>query len=305
MKTREYNIAILLPTHKRTDAFSLCLFSLIDLAKDLDSIQFLMGIDNDDKIGLNHFTNVIQPELDARGINYTAVGFEHLGYAGLNRYFDTLASHADADWHFCWCDDAIMDTQDWDERIRECTGEFKLLKVHTHNEHPYSIFPIMPAEWREVTGYLSRHQLIDTEVSHIAYFLDIMKIIEVDVTHNRPELTGVEADDTAKQKQYFEGNPKASPIHLVLPALYASFSKIYSVFGMKDQSDAALKPLFYFNLTAVKNAQETMRNYQYAGIEKILLLLHHYNLKGVGVGDAGTSDASLMKEMVVKMIAGL
>jgi len=35
------------------------------------------------------------------------------------------------------------------------------------------------------------------------------------------------------------------------------------------------------------------------------LLLHHYNLKGVGVGDAGTSDASLMKEMVVKMIAGL
>ena len=207
MKTREYNIAILLPTHKRTDAFSLCLFSLIDLAKDLDSIQFLMGIDNDDKIGLTHFTNVIQPELDARGINYTAVGFEHLGYAGLNRYFDTLASHADADWHFCWCDDAIMDTQDWDERIRECTGEFKLLKVHTHNEHPYSIFPIMPAEWREVTGYLSRHQLIDTEVSHIAYFLDIMKIIEVDVTHNRPELTGVEADDTAKQKQYFEGNP--------------------------------------------------------------------------------------------------
>lgn len=207
MKPREYDIAILLPTHKRTDAFSRCLFSLIDLAKDLDSIQFLMGIDNNDEIGLNHFTNIIQPELDARGINYAAVGFEPLGYAGLNRYFDTLAAHADANWHFCWCDDAIMNTQDWDERIRECTGEFKLLKVHTHNEHPYSIFPIMPAEWREVTGYLSRHQLIDTEVSHIAYFLDIMKIIDVDVTHDRPELTGVEADATAKQKQYFEGNP--------------------------------------------------------------------------------------------------
>lgn len=207
MKKHEFNIAILLPTHKRTDAFSECLFSLINNAKDLNSIQFLMGIDNDDNIGLEHFTNVIQPELDARGIHYTAVGFEHLGYAGLNRYFDTLAGHADADWHFCWCDDAIMNSQDWDERIRECTGEFKLLKVHTHNEHPYSIFPILPAEWREVTGYLSRHQLIDTEVSHIAYFLDIMKIIEVDVTHNRPELTGVKADETAKQKQYFEGNP--------------------------------------------------------------------------------------------------
>jgi DNA polymerase III subunit delta len=88
----------------------------------------------------------------------------------------------------------------------------------------------------------------------------------------------------------------------VLPALYASFSKIYTVFGMADKSEAALKPHFYFNATAVKNALDTIRNYGYDGIERILLLLHHYNLKGVGVGDSGTNDASLMKEMVVKMI---
>ncbi|MGB5008444.1 MAG: DNA polymerase III subunit delta [Ferruginibacter sp.] len=103
--------------------------------------------------------------------------------------------------------------------------------------------------------------------------------------------------------QYYEGNPKAGPIQMVLPALYASFSKVYTVFGMKDHSEAALKPHFYFNSTAVKNAMETIKNYGYDGIERILLLLHHYNLKGVGVGDTGTSDASLMKEMVVKMIA--
>lgn len=103
--------------------------------------------------------------------------------------------------------------------------------------------------------------------------------------------------------QYYEGNPKAGPIQMVLPALYASFSKIYTVFGMKDHSEAALKPHFYNNSTAVKSALLTIKNYGYDGIERILLLLHHYNLKGVGVGDTGTSDASLMKEMVVKMIA--
>ena len=47
--------------------------------------------------------------------------------------------------------------------------------------------------------------------------------------------------------QYFEGNPKAGPIQMVLPALYASFSKVYTVFGMQDKSEAALKPHFYFN----------------------------------------------------------
>jgi hypothetical protein len=101
-----------------------------------------------------------------------------------------------------------MSTQAWDQRIIECTGEFKLLKVHTHNEHPYSIFPIIPAEWPELTGYLSKHQLIDAEVSQMAYLLDIMKIIEVDVTHDRHDLTGNNADENAKKKKYFEGNPK-------------------------------------------------------------------------------------------------
>jgi DNA polymerase-3 subunit delta len=90
---------------------------------------------------------------------------------------------------------------------------------------------------------------------------------------------------------------------MVLPALYASFSKVYTVFGMPDKSEAALKPHFYFNSNAVRNAMDTISNYGYDGIERILLLLHHYNLKGVGVGDTGTSDASLMKEMVVKMVA--
>ena len=102
--------------------------------------------------------------------------------------------------------------------------------------------------------------------------------------------------------QYFEGNPKAGPIQMVLPALYSSFSKIYAVYGLADKSENALRPHFYNNGLLVKNALDTMRNYEYEGIEQILLLLHHYNLKGVGVGDMGTPNASLLKEMVVKMV---
>ncbi len=105
--------------------------------------------------------------------------------------------------------------------------------------------------------------------------------------------------------KYFEGNPKAAPIQMVLPALYGSFSRIYAAFGLADKSEAGLKPHFFFNPSAVKNALETMNSYKYEGIERILLLLHHYNLKGIGIGDSGaTSDASLIKEMVVKMILG-
>ena len=136
---------------------------------------------------------------------------------------------------------------------------------------------------------------------------DIERYIGISKEYNVFELqAAIAKKDLAKAIkiiQYFEGNPKAGPIQMVLPALYASFSKVYTVFGMSDRSEAALKPHFYFNSSAVKNAMETINNYGYDGIERILLLLHHYNLKGVGVGDTGTSDASLMKEMVVKMVA--
>jgi DNA polymerase III subunit delta len=136
---------------------------------------------------------------------------------------------------------------------------------------------------------------------------DIENYVGISKEYNVFELqAAIAKKDMAKALtiiQYFESNPKAAPIQMVLPALYASFSKIYTVFGMADKSEAALKPVFYFNTTAVKNAIDTIKVYQYEGIERILLLLHHYNLKSVGVGDIGTSDASLLKEMVVKMMS--
>jgi DNA polymerase-3 subunit delta len=53
----------------------------------------------------------------------------------------------------------------------------------------------------------------------------------------------------------------------------------------------------------VKDYLRAANLYSYPGIEKALLLLHHYNLRSLGVGDAGTEDASLLKEMVVRMVA--
>ncbi|MEO5592566.1 MAG: DNA polymerase III subunit delta [Chitinophagaceae bacterium] len=101
---------------------------------------------------------------------------------------------------------------------------------------------------------------------------------------------------------YFESNPKAAPIQLVLPAIYNYFSKVFSVFGMTDKSENAVKPLFYNNIFAARQALETLKSYGYEGVERTILLLHTYNLKSVGVNDMGTADASLLKELAVKMI---
>jgi hypothetical protein len=218
MSKRKYSIAVMLATHKRTDALSRSVFSLLKFTKNLNRIQLIFGIDDNDTIGTDHFVDVIQPELDRRGVDYIALSFEPLGYLKLNQYYNRMAEEADADWLMVWCDDAIMETQDWDERVAECTGEFKLLKAHAHNEHPYAVFPILPAEWREVTGYFAHHQMLDAEVSQMAYMLDVMKIIEITITHDRADLTGNNKDETNNKKVMLEGNPN-NPLDFHYPKL--------------------------------------------------------------------------------------
>lgn len=104
--------------------------------------------------------------------------------------------------------------------------------------------------------------------------------------------------------QYFEANPKAVPIQLVLPSLYGYFTKIMAIHQMRDKSDKAIRPLFYNNPFLVEQALDTIRNYSYLQTEKIILLLHTYNLKSIGINSYGTSPASLMKELSYKIIKG-
>lgn len=205
--TNEYKIAILLPTRGRTDALDRSLLGLLEKAADLSSIQLLLGLDNDDVTGLAHFQNVLQHKLDDMEVDYTAMSFDPIGYGRLNEYINKLAENSSADWLFFWNDDALMETDGWDLEITKRTGEFKLLAVHTHNDHPYSIFPILPRAWLDVIGHLSLHSMTDAWLSQNAYCVDIWERIDVDVVHDRADLTGNNQDATYKQRELLEGNP--------------------------------------------------------------------------------------------------
>jgi hypothetical protein len=205
----QYSIAVLLPTRGRTDALSRSVIGLVNRAVMLDQVHLMFAFDNDDEIGKAHFAENLQPWLDNKGVDYTAMEFEPLGYGRLNEYINALAREANADWLFFWNDDAIMDSSGWDKVIASHTGEFKLLAVHTHKDHPYSIFPIVPKEWLDTLGYLSPHPLTDAWLSQVAYKLDIWERIPVHVTHDRHDLTGNNEDETfkARNMNLLEGNP--------------------------------------------------------------------------------------------------
>lgn len=103
--------------------------------------------------------------------------------------------------------------------------------------------------------------------------------------------------------QYFEANPKAAPIQLVLPSLYSFFSKVFMVYGAGSTDEKSVAAAIGVTPFFVKQYMQAARAYDYAGVEKVLLLLHQYNLKSIGVNSVNTEDGSLLKEMVYKMIA--
>jgi DNA polymerase-3 subunit delta len=135
---------------------------------------------------------------------------------------------------------------------------------------------------------------------------DIEKYIGISKEYNVFELQAALAtknlSGALKIIKYFESNPKAGPIQMVLPALYSFFAKVYVAFAMASQSETLLKQHFYFNPVALQQGITAMKHYGYSGTEKIILLLNHYNLKSLGIGDSGSESSSLLKEMAVIII---
>ncbi len=136
---------------------------------------------------------------------------------------------------------------------------------------------------------------------------DVEKYIGVSKEFNVFELQAAMArKDLAKTIRiisYFEANPKAAPMQMILPALYSFFSKVYMVHGLKSKDEKSVALALNIKEFATKEIINTARVYSYSGVENVLLLLHQYNLKSIGINSTGTESASLLKELVVKMFA--
>lgn len=208
MANTQPKISILLPTRGRTDQLARSIASLIDLADDASGLQWLLAFDNDDSVSQEYFLENIAPVIDQSGGKYSLLEFNPLGYANLHRYLNALGSYARADWWVFWNDDAVMQDQGWDTEILRAGDKFCIQAFDTHNQHPYSIFPIVPRAWFDCLGYLSQHPLNDAYISQIAWMLDIMVRLPTRVLHDRFDLTGANQDDTfrARDLRQLEGN---------------------------------------------------------------------------------------------------
>jgi len=135
----------------------------------------------------------------------------------------------------------------------------------------------------------------------IEEFIGISK--EFNVFEFQNALAAKDLSNCIRIVQYFEANPKAAPIQLIFPSLYSFFSKLYMIYGLNSRDEKTVAALIGVNPFFVKDYLKAVSVYSFPQVEKAILLLNQYNLKSVGVSDIGTEDASLLKEMVYKIIA--
>jgi len=136
--------------------------------------------------------------------------------------------------------------------------------------------------------------------SDIETFIGISK--EYNPFELQAALAGKNLAKSLRIIQYFGENPKAIPMPLLLPTLYSFFSKVYILCEMPQVNMQSALNVFNRNPIASKQALQAYEHYGFHGIEKILLLLHQYNLRSIGINDASNEHESLLKEMAVKIM---
>jgi DNA polymerase-3 subunit delta len=100
---------------------------------------------------------------------------------------------------------------------------------------------------------------------------------------------------------YFEANPKANPIVLVLGNLNNFFTKVLVYHYVKDKTPQNLARELSVSPYFIKDYEQAARSYNYGKTMQIIHYLREYDLKSKGV-ESNTDHGGLMKELIFKIL---
>ena len=202
-------VSVILPTRGRVKSGALLksIESLLENAKNPAKVEIMLGVDEDDQESIDWVNNDAEEFMQKWGCACKAKVFKPLGYEQLNVYVNLLCHSSTGAWLFLWNDDAIMQTKDWEVEIQKYDGQFKCLAPKDNHDHPFAIFPLIPADWFTLCDSWSVNAQNDTWVSVIARMNGIFERINIEILHDRADLTGSNDDQTFENRKYMEGNP--------------------------------------------------------------------------------------------------
>jgi len=100
---------------------------------------------------------------------------------------------------------------------------------------------------------------------------------------------------------YFAQNPKEHNIIMTITSLFGYFSKVLTVYFVKDKSQNNLASVLQVNPYFVKDYISATKKYPAKKLVQIISLLREYDLKSKGV-NSNAEPGALLKELMFKMM---
>jgi hypothetical protein len=178
-------ISVLLPSRGRPGALADTVAGLLELASRPEDVQVLVAADPDD-------TDTISTVLPEQATIWTAP--ERYGYPRLHEYVNALAEQAAGAWLWLWNDDARILTPGWDMQV--AGARQAVLWPHSNDIASCNTFPIWPRAWTDHLGHVSLSPHCDSWIQYLGQTLDRHDRVDIDVLHDRADLTGGHNDQT-------------------------------------------------------------------------------------------------------------
>ena len=105
-----------------------------------------------------------------------------------------------------------------------------------------------------------------------------------------------------KIEDYFNHNPKATPLIVVISNLFNHFQKLMKIHFLENKSREGLASVLRVPPFVVGELQKSARIYNPKKIAANIAILHEYDLKAKGIGNASAKDGELLKEMIYRLM---
>jgi hypothetical protein len=167
--------------------------SLVQRASHPDEVQILAYVDDDDPTGGDY---IGQPHVELH------VGPRYRYSTIYQCIREILLPHARGDWYMLWNDDAFMQTEYWDEVVMAQPPSILYPRTnHPKTDAEVNPFPIVPRAWVDLVGW-ANHAANDTWWEYIGKVLEKHVKVDIDIFHDRSDLTGGHDDQTRRDNDY-------------------------------------------------------------------------------------------------------
>lgn len=186
-------VSILLPTRKRVDRLIKSVNSFYATARIKDRFDIHLKIDDDDD------------ETQSVEFNGPKV-IKHVsprgnGWKDFNLWIGDMASQADGEWVWMWNDDCIIETENWDDMLKEVPTHGYIVQPRTHRlghscyvNHEGGPFPVVPNQCWKYFGAEKFPDPPDTGIDNLLRLENGWKTWFIDVAfhHDRDDDTQLE-----------------------------------------------------------------------------------------------------------------